>query len=134
MSSQYITHFKKQSLEKRTEMSSNVLKKYPDRCTIIVGKRDGDDLKELDKKKYICPIDINLGQFTYAIRKKLTLKPEKSLFIFINNKIYPSSTLMGELYRENKENDGFMYAIYCLENTFGAEGTEGTEGTCAYEQ
>ena len=125
MSSSYITHFKKQSLEKRLEMSSNVLKKYPDRCTIIVGKRDGDDLKELDKKKYICPLDINLAQFTYAIRKKLTLKPEKSLFFFINNKIYQGNTMMSEIYRENKESDGFLYVIYCLESTFGAEGTEG---------
>ena len=123
MSSQYITQFKKQSLEKRLEMSSNVLKKYPDRCTIIVGKRDGDDLKELDKKKYICPLDINLAQFTYAIRKKLTLKPEKSLFFFINNKIYQGNTMMSEIYRENKESDGFLYMIYCLESTFGAEGT-----------
>ena len=126
MSSSYITQFKKQSLEKRTEMSSTVLKKYPDRCTIIVGKRDGDDLKELDKKKYICPLDINLAQFTYAIRKKLTLKPEKALFFFINNKIYQGNTMMSEIYRENKEQDGFVYVIYCLESTFGAEGTEGT--------
>ena len=125
MSSSYITHFKKQSLEKRLEMSSTVLKKYPDRCTIIVGKRDGDDLKELDKKKYICPLDINLAQFTYAIRKKLTLKPEKSLFFFINNKIYQGNTMMSEIYRENKESDGFLYVIYCLESTFGAEVTEG---------
>lgn len=125
MSSQYITQFKKQSLEKRLEMSSNVLKKYPDRCTIIVGKKDGDDLKELDKKKYICPLDINLAQFTYAIRKKLTLKPEKSLFFFINNKIYQGNTMMSEIYRENKESDGFLYVIYCLESTFGAEVTEG---------
>ena len=125
MSSSYITQFKKQSLEKRLEMSSTVLKKYPDRCTIIVGKRDGDDLKELDKKKYICPLDINLAQFTYAIRKKLTLKPEKSLFFFINNKIYQGNTMMSEIYRENKESDGFLYVIYCLESTFGAEVTEG---------
>jgi GABA(A) receptor-associated protein len=117
--SQYITQFKKQPLEKRLSMSSTVLKKYPDRCTIIVAKKDGSDVKEIDKKKFICPRDINLGQFIYAIRKKISLKPEKGLFIFINNQIYPSNTLMGQLYEEHKENDGFMYVIYCLENTFG---------------
>jgi GABA(A) receptor-associated protein len=119
MSSQYITQFKKQPLEKRLSMSSTVLTKYPDRCTIIVGKKDHSDVKEIDKKKFICPRDINLGQFIYAIRKKLDLKPEKALFVFINNQIFPSHTLMGQLYEEHKEKDGFMYVVYCLENTFG---------------
>jgi GABA(A) receptor-associated protein len=126
-SSQYITQFKKQPLEKRLEMSSNVLKKYPDRCTIIVSKKDGTDLCDIEKHKFICPRDINLAQFTYSIRKKLTLKQEKSIFVFINDKIFPSSMLMGQLYQENKENDGFMYVVYCAENTFGAEGVEGVK-------
>jgi len=109
-------------------MSSTVLKKYPDRCTIIVSKKDGTDLNEIEKKKFICPRDINLGQFTYAIRKKINnLKKEQSIFVMINDKLFQSSSLMGHIYEENKDKDGFMYAVYCAENTFGAEGTEGDE-------
>jgi len=128
--SSFITQFKKQPLEKRIEMSSNVLRKYPDRCTIIVSKKDGSKLNDIEKRKFICPRDINLGQFTYAIRKKITnLKKEQAVFIMVNDKLLPSSMLMSQIYQENKDNDGFLYVIYCEENTFGAEGAEGDEST-----
>jgi GABA(A) receptor-associated protein len=130
----FITQFKNQPIEKRIEMSSNILNKYHNRCPIIVGKKDGSDIKEIEKKKYICPRDINLAQFIYVIRKKVSIKPEQSIFLFIDNKILPSSELMGSIYNEYKEKDGFLYVTYCVENTFGAEGiqaeVEGIQAEC----
>jgi GABA(A) receptor-associated protein len=129
MSCKFITQFQSQPIEKRIEMSSNIINKYHNRCPIIVGKKDGSDVKEIDKKKYICPRDINLAQFIHVIRKKVNIKPEQAIFLFINNNIFPSSELMGTIYKEHKSDDGFLYVTYCLENTFGAEGNsaEGTE-------
>lgn len=120
MSSQYIQQFKKQPLEKRLEMTTNILRKYHDRCIIMISKKDGNNVSQIDKKKFICPRDINLAQFTYIIRKKIaSLKKEQTIFVMINDRMFPSTMMMGEIYDQNKENDGFMYAIYCCENTFG---------------
>ena len=47
------------------------------------------------------------------------LQPEKALFLFMNGIILPASSMLGNLYEYYKENDGFIYINYTLENTFG---------------
>jgi len=39
--------------------------------------------------------------------------------MFINNKIYPITSIIGQVYDSNKDSDGFLYITYCQENTFG---------------
>ena len=41
-----------------------------------------DDIPDIDKKKYLVPCDLTVGQFVYVIRKRIKLKPEKALFIY----------------------------------------------------
>jgi len=36
------------------------------------------------------PADLSVGQFTYVIRKRIRLPPEKAIFIFVNNYIPPT--------------------------------------------
>lgn len=42
-------------------------------------------MPDIDKKKYLVPSDLTVGQFVYVIRKRIKLSPEKGIFIFINN-------------------------------------------------
>ena len=63
-------------------------------------------------------------QLQQIIRKRIHFPPEKALFMFIDNKIYPITSLIGNIYDENKDNDGFLYITYCQENTFGSSGNE----------
>lgn len=60
-----------------------------------------------------------MSQFVYVIRKRIKLAAEKSIFIFINNVIPPSTALMSAIYEEHKDEDGFLYITYSGENTFG---------------
>ena len=39
--------------------------------------------------------------------------------MFINEKLMSSNRLIGEIYENNKEEDGFLYVYICSENTFG---------------
>lgn len=119
MSCIFIENFKNQTFEKRLEQSTNVMKKYNNRCPIIIGKKNSSTLMDISKHKFLSPRDTRLAEFTYIIRNKISLKSHESLFIFFNNKIYSQDTLMGEIYEENKDKDGFLYAVYCMENTFG---------------
>jgi hypothetical protein len=73
----------------------------------------------LDKCKYLVPKDIHIREFLCLIRKRIKIDSKKAIFIFINNKLVPMSSSLIELYNSEKDEDGFLYIKYTLENTFG---------------
>ena len=107
----------------RKEEASRILSKYPDRIPIIIERSEecSNDIPVVDKKKYLVPNDITTGQFTYIIRKRIELEPEKAIFLFAGEDytIPPSSSLISEIYNNYKDEDGFLYFTYSGENTFG---------------
>lgn len=115
--------FKEQySLQDRISESKRINQKFPDRIPVIIEKsKDKDNLQEykLDKKKYLVPADMTMGQFSYTIRKRMVLPPEKAVFIFINNKLIPCSATVGSIYNQESDEDGFLYMLLQGENTFG---------------
>ena len=108
------------SFEKRKQESQRIREKYPDRIPVICEKADHSDIPAIDKKKYLVPSDLTVGQFVYVIRKRISLAPEKAIFVFINNQVPPSGTLLSLLYENNKDEDGFLYLVYSGENVFGS--------------
>eukprot|EP00995_Heteronema_vittatum_P008158 NODE_3330_length_680_cov_257.196513_g2366_i0.p1 GENE.NODE_3330_length_680_cov_257.196513_g2366_i0~~NODE_3330_length_680_cov_257.196513_g2366_i0.p1 ORF type:complete len:143 (-),score=64.54 NODE_3330_length_680_cov_257.196513_g2366_i0:252-629(-) len=106
-------------LEKRKLESLRIRQKYPDRIPVICEKADGSDVPDIDKKKYLVPSDLSVGQFVYVIRKRIKLPPEKAVFLFVNNALPPTAALMLHLYESHKDEDGFLYMKYSGENTFG---------------
>lgn len=113
------SEFKKRySLEQRLLQSEKIRNRYPDRIPIII-ERYNKSLPKLDKKKYLVPADLTLGNFLYVIRKRLKFSSEKSLFLFVNNKLIPLSHVLFFVYDRNRDKDGFLYVKYCEENTFG---------------
>lgn len=118
-----MSNFKEQyTLEHRLNESKRIREKYPERFPVIVEKGKGKNsanIKDIDKKKYLVTPDLTVGQFIYVIRKRIGLKPENAIFIFVNNILPPSSKLMSDLYREFKDEDGYLYVTYTGEETFG---------------
>jgi GABA(A) receptor-associated protein len=106
------------NFEKRLNESINIMKEYPNRIPIIVERYD-KSLPQINRKKYLVPGDLSMVNLTYIIRKRLKLTPEKSFFMFINEKIIPMTKDLYFVYEKHKENDGFLYVKYCEENTFG---------------
>ena len=113
--------FKQQfSLADRFLETKRVLEKYCDRVPVICEKSYSQtDLPEIDKIKYLVPIDFTLGQFMYIIRQRLQLRSNEALFFLISNSIQSSSALIGQIYDFHKDDDGFLYIQYCKENVFG---------------
>lgn len=107
------------SLEKRKSESRRIRAKFPDRVPVIVEKAAGSDIPDIDKKKYLVPEDLTVGQFVYVIRKRITLPPEKAIFVFVNNALPQTASLMSQIYETHKSEDGFLYITYSGENTFG---------------
>lgn len=113
--------FKRQhTYEERLEESRRVLNKYPDRKPIICEKsKKAGNLPDIDKKKYLVPDDLTLGQFIFVVRQRLKLKAEEGLFLFINNKFMPVTSMIGQIYSQERDADGFLYIEYAKENVFG---------------
>ncbi|CAI4219690.1 unnamed protein product [Parascedosporium putredinis] len=88
--------------EKRKAEAERIRQKYADRIPVICEKVEKSDIATIDKKKYLVPADLTVGQFVYVIRKRIKLSPEKAIFIFVD-----------------EDEDGFLYITYSGENTFG---------------
>ena len=97
-----------------------VREKYPDRIPVLVGKSPSTDAPEIDKHKFLVPMDLTVGQFQYVIRKRIKLSPDKALFIFIDGAVPPTSALISTVYEECKDPvTQFLFVTYSMESTFG---------------
>uniref|UniRef100_A0A2P2PQ22 Autophagy-related protein n=1 Tax=Rhizophora mucronata TaxID=61149 RepID=A0A2P2PQ22_RHIMU len=105
--------------EKRRAEAGRIKERYPDRIPVIVEKAARSDMPNIDKKKYLVPADLTVGQFVYVIRKRINLSEEKAIFIFVGNVLPSTGAIMSTIYDENKDEDGFLYVTYSGENTFG---------------
>ncbi len=118
----YTFEFKEKfTFETRKAESTKILAKYPNRIPIILEKsKTSKDVPDVDKKKYLVPHDLTVGQFQYVVRKRLkTLSAEKGLFFFVENSMPSVTQLLTQVYKDHKDKDGFLYVLYAGENTFG---------------
>ena len=98
-----------QPFEKRRAEADRIRQKYADRIPVICEKVEKSDIATIDKKKYLVPADLTVGQFVYVIRKRIKLSPEKAIFIFVDEVLPPTAALMSSIYEEHKDEDGFLY-------------------------
>uniref|UniRef100_A0A0D3HQC6 Autophagy-related protein n=1 Tax=Oryza barthii TaxID=65489 RepID=A0A0D3HQC6_9ORYZ len=107
------------TLEERAKESASMIASYPARIPVIV-ERFSSSLPEMEKRKYLVPCDMPVGQFIFILRSRLHLSPGIALFVFVNNTLPQTAQLMGSVYESYKdEDDGFLYMCYSSEKTFG---------------
>jgi GABA(A) receptor-associated protein len=110
----------KYPFKQRKTDCTQILLKYPDRIPIICEKHPySRGAPDIDKHKYLVGFDLTIGQFISVIRKRMSLKPEVGLYIFIKGSIPSNSSLIQYLFLDYKDDDGFLYINYDVENTFG---------------
>jgi GABA(A) receptor-associated protein len=108
------------TFQERTAESRKILEKFPGRIPIIVERALKDRSTPLiDKNKFLCPGDLTIGQFLFIIRNRIKLPSEKALFVFINDSLPPTNTLIKQVYHQFRQEDGFLYMAYCGESVFG---------------
>lgn len=117
---QSIQEFKQKfTFEERCNQTNNIRLKYPNRIPIFVSRSCHNDCPQIDRNKFLVPNDLTVGQFMFVIRKRIKLSSEKSIYLFINNKVPTTSSLLSHIYENNKNQDGFLYITYSGESTFG---------------
>ena len=112
------------SLEERKQKSYKMTVSYPDRIPVIIEMSSSSAsyktyIAATHKVKYLVPYDLTMGQFIKILRDKIKIEPSTALFFFINNKIFPITTPIGTIYKEEVDEDGFLYIEFCEESTFG---------------
>jgi len=106
---------------KRREEATRILEKFPERIPIIVEKDPRcKDIPDIDRKKYLVPNNLTMGNFMYVIRQRIKLTPEKSLYLFVDEtNMVPSGQLISAVYDDFASSDKFLYIMYAGESTFG---------------
>lgn len=114
--------FKKRlTFEQRKAEAVRIRAKYPDRIPILVERHNkSTTVNQIEKEKYLAPIDLTVGQFNYVIGKRVKTNSEMAIFLFVNeNHLLPTATLLSQVYKEYKDADQFLYIAYASEATFG---------------
>ena len=108
-------------VEKNRVDAEKLMRKYPDRIPVIVSRnKHSTTTPEIDKHKYLVPVDLTAGQLLYVIRKRLNLTSDKALFLFVNKAVMNTNMLISSIYEQEQcKEDGFLYVYYTSENTFG---------------
>ena len=110
---------KKHNFENRKRESKRVMDTYESRIPLIVEHEKNSNLPLMNKRKYLVPDDMTIGQFSYVIRKRMKLKPEVAIYLFFNQNLEPTASSIKEIYPKHKHPDGFLYVVICAEKTFG---------------
>lgn len=106
------------TFERRKAESTKIMQKYPDRIPIIVERASTTD-PDIIMHKYLIPRDFTLGEVHFAIRKNTNLTQTDGIFFFINNKMLTVTDVLGNVYSKERDDDGFLYVKYQVENAFG---------------
>ncbi len=111
----------KHSFDERLGVAQRMLELHPDKIPVICepASRPNIEVPSDFKTKYIVPGEITVGKFLLTIRQQLSLQPEQAIYIFVNNTLPPTSSLMEEVYQRHKAKDLFLYFVFAGENFFG---------------
>jgi len=127
------------TLEERIVYSKKLLSKYSDRIPIVIEK---SEFVELQNYKYLLPRNLLVSEFMCIIKTKMNkaLDEKKAIFTFVksnafgiashspkenacksdkNYNLVPMNQTIQEIYNIHKNEDGFLYIKFGIENTFG---------------
>ena len=107
-------------VNKRKEMSEKLRKQFPDKIPIICEKDPKSKIQEIDKTKYLVPMDLTVAQFSLMIRKRVEIAKEDAFYLLVDGKhSIIGDSLISEIYDKYKSEDGFLYIAYASEVTWG---------------
>lgn len=106
-------------LEKKQLEIKNLKYKYPNRIPVIVHTSKSNQ-PPITKSKFLVENTMTMAQFMTILKKYIEMDKTDAIFLFTEqNTMIPNSWQISDIYHTYKNEDGFLYIEYSLENTFG---------------
>nr|XP_027784262.1 microtubule-associated proteins 1A/1B light chain 3C [Marmota flaviventris] len=112
----------RKNLATRQQEVAGIRAKFPNKIPVIVERYPREQfLPLLDKTKFLVPQELTVTQFLSLIRSRMVLRATEAFYLLVNNKSLVSMNVtMAEIYRDYKDEDGFVYMTYASQETFGS--------------
>ncbi|XP_045181938.1 microtubule-associated proteins 1A/1B light chain 3C-like [Mercenaria mercenaria] len=112
----------RKSFATRKEEVAGIRAKFPNKVPVIVERYYKEQsLPILDKTKFLVPEELTMSQFATIIRNRMSLNENQAFYLIINNKSISSMSMsLAEVYRDDKDEDGFLYMTYASQEMFGS--------------
>lgn len=107
----------------RRDEVAGIRAKFPSKVPVIVERYHKErDLPLLDKTKFLVPQELTMSQFVTIIRNRMQLSATQAFYLIVNNKSLASMSMtLAEVYKEEKDEDGFLYMVYASQEMFGSD-------------
>ncbi|KAJ8285039.1 hypothetical protein COCON_G00038890 [Conger conger] len=120
--SQHTKAFKlRKSFATRKQEVAVIRSKFPTKIPVIIERYTREKyLPPLDKTKFLVPQELSLSQFVTIIRNRMSLMPSQAFYLLIsNNGLASMSLTMAQVYKDHRDDDGFLYMTYASQEMFG---------------
>ena len=114
----------------RRDESRRICAKYPGRVPVVVERsRSSVSLPQIDKPKFLAPNELTVGQFLFVVKKRLQCSSEQAMYLLANDTtLMNASSSMCTVFEQYRDEDGFLYVAYAIENTFGSDPSQSERG------
>ena len=127
------------AVEKRREAAKRIFAAHPERIPVIVQKDVTNELApDISKTKFLAPAEITMGRFFQEVRKHMYRASDASSsssssarskggevdthsisFFFEDQRVPNPSLTMAQIYRQHRDEDGFLYLFFTTHQMFG---------------
>ena len=116
-------HFRsKYNFDTRKGLYNSLMEKNSNYIPCVVNLSQDIILKykmQSGELRVLIQADYTLGQFINVLRKRINISSTEGLYIFIDNCLLPTSSIMSKIYSERKSKDGFLYIDCSILETYG---------------
>jgi GABA(A) receptor-associated protein len=93
-----------------------VIRRHPNRVPVKIDENSDFDI---ERRKYLIPRDMTLGNFVSYLRKHIKINKHEAMFVLIDGILPPVSATFESLYITHVNEDRLLHIILKRENTFG---------------